>query len=550
MSNKPFAVWKGEFLLQQTNSAALYYRLSRDDGGDAESNSIITQRQMLTRYAKEQGFTVYDEYVDDGISGTTFQRAGFLRMIRDIEGGKVNTVICKDLSRLGRDNPTVMYYTDTYFPEHAVRFISVCENFDSSRGENEFLPFMSVVNEMYARDCSKKIRAAYRTKAQGGEYCATYAPYGYMKNPDNPRQLIPDPNTAETVRRMFGMAAEGINPYRIARQFSDEGILTPRAYQFQTYGYYGSGHHMEYPTDWNNASVVSMLKNRVYLGHIVGCKSTTKSFKNRSVVQVPKEQWIEVRDIHAPLVDEATFERAWKMASQRKIENKAGIPNIFVGLLLCSGCNTKMAFIQPETPTHGGAYNCNMRRKRGKAHCSNHYIRFTSLYQIVLHDIQRHARLARQYENELSNYAQGLMAGQSKKNSMQKELDKFCKRERELGAIIQKLLEQNALGIITDERFAALYGGYETEQAQLSPKIADLRERLAQEDSQRDNMEKFLALIGRYFDITELNAVVLNDLIDCIVIHGPEGTGRKDRTQKVEIFYKFVGDLQGSGIGR
>ena len=524
-------------MIQQTNAAGLYYRLSCDDGGEGESNSIVTQRQMLHRYADEQGFTVYDEYVDDGISGTTFNRPGFLRMIRDIEDGKVNTVICKDLSRLGRDNPTVMYYTDTYFPEHAVRFISVNENFDSSRGDNEFLPFMSVVNEMYARDISRKTRAAKRTKALNGEFIAAYAPYGYLKNPDNPRKLIPDPETVGTVRHMFRLAAEGMNPYKIARQLEAEGILTPRALQNQQYGYFPNGFHMQFPTDWSVVTVKAMLKNRVYIGHMVGGKTTTKSFKNRSLVYLPEEQWIEVQNTHEALIDERTFEQVQKLIGQRKIPNTTGAPNLFAGLLFCSECGTGLSIVGPK-----GAYVCNGYRRRGTRYCTQHYTRSDSLSQAVLHDIQRHARIAKLYENELFDYAQKLFPREAE-SATRKEFDRLRRREMELRAIIQKLVEKNALGIIADDRFAELYRGYEAEQAQLSPKAAALQERMEREENERGNLSNFLDLIRRYSDVEELDATMLNDLVDRIVVHEGQGKGYKNRKQKIEIFYRFVGDL-------
>jgi len=321
---------------QRTNTAALYCRLSRDDGGDSESNSIITQRQMLQRYARENGFYVCSEYVDDGISGTTFDRPSLKRMITDIEDGKIGIVLCKDMSRLGRNNAMVAYYTEIFFPDNDVRFIAIGDSIDTYKGENEIMAFKSVINEYYARDISKKIKAAYHTKALNGEFTAAFAPYGYKKNPDNKHHLIPDENTAGTVARIFQMAADGLTPFKIAAVLSREGILTPRAYTAEQHEKYKDCFNHKYPADWRNTTIAAILKNREYMGHMVCNKNTTKSFKNRKHIQLSEEDWIITENTHEPLVDEYLFNLAQKVVRVKKRENTAGHDNIFAGLLKCS----------------------------------------------------------------------------------------------------------------------------------------------------------------------------------------------------------------------
>ena len=533
-------------LKQQANIAAIYKRLSRDDGGDAESNSIVTQGQMLRRYAKEQGFLVYDEYTDDGISGTTFERKDFKRMIRDIEDGKVGIVLCKDLSRLGRNNALVAYYTEIFFPDNDVRFIAVSDAIDTFKGENEIMPFKSVVNEYYARDISRKVRSAYRTKALNGEFTAAYAPYGYKKDPANEHQLIVDENVAGTVQRIFQMAADGLSPYKIGRQLSSEKILTPRAYVAEQYGKYKNCFHPKYPTDWNHGTIVTILQNREYLGHFVGNKSTTKSFKNRKLVRNPEEEWIEIPNTHQPIVEQYVFDMAQKVAKVKKRENTAGHDNIFAGLLKCSDCGRALGYVKGKTEGHEGAYNCNLYRQKATRYCTAHYITHKSLYQLVLDDIKRNAQIAKQYEDELSEYAQKLASGNAdyKYKRVQKELDQHKQRSDELDTIIKKLFEQNAFGVISDERFLSMSADYEREQKDLTARIAELKTQLEKRDAESSNTTKFLHAVRKYSNITELTASILNDLIDSIVVYNAEGRSRKNRVQRVEINYKFIGLMQ------
>ena len=526
--------------------AAIYKRLSRDDGGDAESNSIVTQGQMLRRYAKEQGFTVYDEYTDDGISGTTFDRPDFKRLVRDIEDGKIGIVLCKDLSRLGRNNALVAYYTEIFFPDNDVRFICTSEGIDTFKGDNEIMPFKSVINEYYARDISRKVRSAYRTKALNGEFTAAFAPYGYLKDPENKHCLIIDEETAPVVKKIFQMAAEGLTPFKIAKQLSNDKILTPRAYLAHRFGKYKNCFPVKYPEDWSNATIMAILQNRAYLGHMVGNKSTTKSFKNRKQVAIPKAEWIEIQNTHPQLVDEYLFDTAQKVVRVKKRENSKGEPNIFAGLLKCSDCGASLGYVKGKTEGHQGAYNCNVYRKKNLRYCTAHYITHKALYQLVFEDIKRNAQIAKQYEDELSEYARKVASGNDncKFKRLQKELDKLKQRDSELDTIIKKLFEQNALGVISDERFILMSKDYEVEQNKSAERIAELQGQLEKRDTEGSNTAKFLNAVRKYSEITELNAAVLNDLIDSIVVYNAEGRGRKNRKQKVELNYKFIGIMQ------
>jgi len=528
-------------LKQQTNTAAVYCRLSRDDGGDSESNSIVTQRQMLRRYAKEQGFSVFDEYVDDGISGTTFERPDFKRMIRDIEDGKIGIVLCKDLSRLGRNNALVAYYTEIYFPDNDVRLIAVSDSIDTFKGDNEIMAFKSVVNEYYARDISRKIRSAKHTKALNGEFTGAFAPYGYRKDPENLHHLIVDEEAAAIVKRIFQMAADGITPFRISSQLTADQIPTPKNYangKVPEKGY----RQPKYP-EWSKTTVLSILHRHEYLGHLVSGKYTTKSFKNKKMIVVPEEERIEVKNTHEPVVSQYLFDLAQKVAFVKKREGKPLMENIFTGLLKCSTCGGGLGLACRQNLY--GQYNCNLYRRGTKAqHCHSHYISHKALYTLVLNDIRRNAKIAKQYEGELAEYARKAANGNTgdKYKRFQKELDKCQRRRDELNTIIKKLFEQNALGVISDERFISMSADYENEQKGLSVKISELQTQLDRRDAEEDNTVKFLNAVRKYSDITELNPAILNDLIDSIVVYEPDVKWAKaKRVQQVDINYKFIG---------
>ena len=343
---------------QQQNNAALYLRLSRDDGGDVESNSIGNQRAILQRYAREAGFDLFDEYVDDGFSGTTFERPSLKRMLADIDDGKIGIILCKDLSRFGRNNAMVSYYTELFFPENDIRFIAVNDGIDSATGDNEIMPFKSVINEYYARDISKKIRSAYKAQALKGAYTGPVPPYGYMKSPDNKYMLAPDPETAGVVRRIYEMAASGCAPYTIARTFTEERILVPNAYDKKKSNF-GFKTLYTIDTDWSPTSIRGIIKNEVYLGHMVSQKQSTKSYKSKKLIRLPEEDRIRVENTHAALADQETFDLANKCFRSKRMPNKLGFVNIFVGIIKCADCGSGLAYIYPTKSKPSWGYQCN-----------------------------------------------------------------------------------------------------------------------------------------------------------------------------------------------
>ena len=540
--------------LQQNKTTALYCRLSRDDEFQGDSASIQTQKAMLSQYAAQNGFydTVY--YVDDGYSGTSFERPDFQRLLEDIDGGRVGTVITKDLSRLGRDYLKTGFYTECYFPENHVRYIAVNDNVDTAKGDNEFAPFRNIMNEWYARDISKKIKSAYRTKALRGEFTGAYAPYGYKKDPNDKHKLIVDEETAPTVKRIFELAASGLTPFKIANLLRKEQVLKPRVKLMNETGRYVTESNLKYPYDWKSITLFSMLKNRVYLGHMVCNKSTSKSFKDRKLVTVPKEQWIEVQSTHEPIVDEHIFELAQKMTKvKRKPVKEMGAYQMFIGLLHCPDCGKRMTYAAAREKNGYGQYACGTYRLYGKSHCSMHYISYMALYDLVLKDIRKHAESANIDAEKLLNQIAETTEIKNKKDKAQfeRELAKAEKRVEELNVIIKRLYEDSVLGNLSKERFTILSKQYEIEQQALKETIANLKKSIEEFAAKKDGSERFAEVIRKYADIKELNAVILNELIAKIVIHEakyPEGKqykgcreNRRFRTQQVDIYYNFVG---------
>jgi len=542
--NGLFVAGKGVFMVrQQQSNAAIYLRLSRDDGGDVESNSIGNQRAILQRYAQESGFDIVGEYVDDGISGTTFERVSFKRMIEDIEMGKISIVLCKDLSRLGRNNALVAFYTEIFFIEKRVRFIALNDGIDTAFGDNEIMPFKSVINEYYARDISKKIRSAYKVQAQKGNFTGVVPPYGYMKNPENKYQLIPNPDTAPIIKRMFAMAASGMGTGTIATTLKKECIINPGAY-CRLVLKINRPHTYTDNTHWNTTTVTSIIRNKVYLGHTVSQKQTSISFKNKSLINRPEEEHVVVLNTHEPLVDQDEFDIAQKVFKIRNRGNKFGFDNIFVGVLKCSDCGSGLA-IQYPSESNGRpffSYSCNRYRQHSK-YCTTHYIRYDDVYQIVLDGIQEKQRFVQAHSEELAQYAQQLAdrGADIELKQMRSELEKASKRCAELDILIQKLFEQVALGAIPQGRFDKLSATYEDEQNTLKSKIADLQEKVSDRGSDLQNIMRFFDLVSKHDDVTELNAEILHKLIDSVVVYQAEGK-RKDRTQKVVINFRFIKD--------
>ena len=521
-------------LKQQTKlRVRLYARLSKDDGdADKESNSITNQLQMLRYNAKEKGFEVIGEYVDDGYSGTTFNRPDLNRMIKDaMDDPEPSGIMVKDMSRFGRNNAMFMYYVEEIFPNNDILFIALNDDVDTRFDENEMMPFKSIMNEYYARDTSKKIRSVKKT-----------TPYGYVVDPENKRKLLVDPDTAPIVKRIFELSKQGNSVHQIARTLCEDGVLIPRAYRAMKNGTLETSTGFKFPTDWVAKNVKMILENQVYLGHMVSHKTQTKSFKNKKPVAVPKEEWIIVRNTHEAIIDEETFELVQKFISVKKQPNKTGRPNIFVGLVKCPDCGRNMAFSNPNG--REPRFRCRTYVRNSNL-CTTHAISYEALQQIVMSDIQKHIKnmeaLGDQFIQEMHELSE--KGGSKKIKQFEKDLEVAEKRIAEIDSVIMKLFEQNALGKISDERFEKMSSAYESEQKELAQKRDELRTKIRAEEKKTQSTNQFLETIRKYETVTELNRSMLVELIDSIYVYQAEGTG-KDRKQRVEINYRFLAGSQ------
>ena len=516
--------------IQQNRTTALYCRLSRDDDFGGDSASIQTQKTMLSQYARDNGITVTEFYVDDGYSGTNFDRPEFCRMISDIECGKVGTVIVKDLSRLGREYLKTGYYTEIFFPEHDVRFIAVHANVDSDHGENEFAPFKNIINEWYAKDCSRKIKSALHLKARNGEFLGGYPAYGYRRSDGDRHSIVPDEN-APIVKQIFELLLEGKSCYEVAKYLEQNLILTPRAFLAEKYGVYKNSASAKHPYAWEDRSVYSIATNPVYVGDLVNGRRKCKSFKSKKVCKTFEDEWIVVRDNHEPLVSREDFEAVGQrlaVKQHRKVENP---DNIFRGLMVCGECGRKMVFSKSGK---SGRYSCAIYKRYGKSECSRHSITLKQIKQVVLTSIQRNAALSSEGKDRFVE--QMLSASSSKKSAelsaLKKEAEKLTARKLALTKIFQSLYEDKVEGKISEERYLKMSDTYESEQAALKEQDKDLKTEIGKAKEQDNNIFDFMLLIYKYSNFEELAPEILHLFIDKVIVHEQTKVNRHYRTDR------------------
>lgn len=539
-------VWEGkEAASMEKAQAAIYCRLSQDDGSLGESGSIQTQKAILTQYCQEHHMEIVDCYCDDGWSGTNFDRPAFQRMIRDIEAGRVNTVIVKDLSRFGREYAQMGLYIEHYFEEKGVRFLSLAENIDSSQGLNNLvLPFTNVINSLYARQASEKTKAAHRARAKNGMFLGSRAPYGYQKDPSDRHHLIVDPEAAEVVKEIFRMFADGIGYVRMTKILRERNILNPQAYFNQNNpDYYKHSDYWRKPFDWHATSVRAILNNPVYLGKLTFGKTKTKGFFDKRRVATEESDWIVVEHTHEPLVSQELWDTVHQMMKARRRENGSGHVQPFAGLVKCAGCGSSLNASYDKKKGKYTGFSCWVYKNYGKQRCTSHAIGWQTLNRLVLEDIRRNAQVAKL---AAARYVGVLLRAKLEKEKgetvrAERELKKAEKRIGELDKILAKLYEDQALGKISEARYQAMAPGYEAEQASLQERVSRLREQLAHTQEVQDNVEQFVPLIQKYTDIQELTPHILNELIEKIVVHEKKVEEDGSKSQMVEIHYKFVG---------
>ena len=522
---------------------ALYARLSKDDDLVGDSNSIVHQKEILAKYAKEHGFTNIEFYVDDGFSGTNFNRPDFQRMMADAEEGKISTVIVKDMSRFGRDYIMVGYYTEIYFSNLDIRFIAINDNVDSNiQTENDLTPFKNVFNEWYARDTSKKIRAVFKAKGNSGKHLTTNPPFGYKKDPNDKEKWIIDDEAAATVRRIFQMYVDGYRISEIGHKLTEEKVETPILY-YMNRGIKTNA-RSEYPEIWDLMSIKYILSQTAYAGHTVNFQTAVKSYKTKKQVNLPRNQWVIFRNTQEAIIDEKTFETVQQMRKTKRARTKYNEPNMFSGLLYCADCGNHLTIQRVARNRKMDNFSCATYRKKKKGLCSCHRILVSDLETIVKNDLQKVCEYVFLHEKEFTDeYLSGSKRETVKFQAKTKaELKRLSERQEEIGKIIRKLYEDNVCGRITDERFDFLAKSYDDEGNELKTKIQELKNALASSVQDEEKLSKFLKVVKSYTKIEELTTEILNSFIEKIYIGETEKyNGRK--MQEVEIIYKFVGAI-------
>lgn len=532
----------------------VYCRLSQDDGLDGDSNSITNQKKILLDVVTRENLPNPILFVDDGFSGTNFDRPAISEALRLVENRQVSNFIVKDLSRLGRSYIKVGQLTEITFPSFDVRFIALNDGVDSNKPNETnsiFLPIKSLMDEMYAADTSKKIRAVVQAKAKAGERVTTNPPYGYLKDSNNPKNWIIDPVASEVVKRIFQEAKSGKSLSEISKGLENDKIFKPDRHRIEIglKSISSSSNVETLPYFWIRETLSAILSREEYLGHTVNLRTRTKSYKDKRKVDNSKEDWLVFKNTHEAIIDQETFDIVQKMRSHKRsnqrYKNRIGHENLFAGLVFCGTCGRKHYFCpQEKNGLNHDHYKCSGYRKPIDG-CENpHYIQKSALIEIVSDKLRQTIHECQlDQETFLKKLEQQSQAQFSKDNKRQQlQLQKDEHRSKEIDNIIQKLYEDNLLGKISDERFVKLSQSYEEEQKQLQTSISDLTEKLTKQQEDSLNISKFMARISKYTKLPELTVEIVNELIDKIVIHKPTGT-KRNRIIQIDIYYNFIGKL-------
>ncbi len=526
-------------------TAFLYERLSRDDNLEGESYSIGNQKKLLAKVAKEKGYTNLVHFLDDGISGVTMDRPGFVEMIRQLEQGKAAAVFVKDLSRLGRNYIEVGRLTEEFFPDHDIRLVAVSDNIDTAEGENELAPIRNLFNEWYARDISKKRRISNKIKGNAGEPMGQ-PPYGYIKDPNDPKHWIVDDEAAQVVRRVYSMTLEGFGTEQIAAQLEKDDVLTPRAY-WLTKGIKRPGKGKQQPpTKWNSSTITKILSLQEYCGDILNFKTYSKSYKNKKRIDNDRENWVVFQDVHEAIIERAVYEQVQqKRGKIRKRRTNNGEHNMFSGLLVCADCGSNLHFHFNQGNPEIKYFNCsNYKGNRGTC-TSTHYVRVDFLEEVVLGEMRRLTKFANLYEDEFVKAVIGhsQQAEQTDRKLKEKELRTLLARDEELDGLFERIYEDNVSGKLSDDRFAKMSRRYEDEQKELSEKIKKLRSEIEKQSSRSMTTDMFIGLVRKYTRARKLTPRMLNELIEKIEVFNAEKIDGVWE-QRLRIHYNCVGTIE------
>ena len=526
-------------------TAFLYERLSRDDNLEGESYSIGNQKKLLAKVAKEKGYTNLVHFLDDGISGVTMDRPGFVEMICQLEQGKAAAVFVKDLSRLGRNYIEVGRLTEEFFPDHDIRLVAVSDNIDTAEGENELAPIRNLFNEWYARDISKKRRISNKIKGNAGEPMGQ-PPYGYIKDPNNPKHWIVDDEAAQVVRRVYSMTLEGFGTEQIAAQLEKDDVLTPRAY-WLTKGIKRPGKGKQQPpTKWNSSTITKILSLQEYCGDILNFKTYSKSYKNKKRIDNDRENWVVFQDVHEAIIERAVYEQVQqKRGKIRKRRTNNGEHNMFSGLLVCADCGSNLHFHFNQGNPEIKYFNCsNYKGNRGTC-TSTHYVRVDFLEEVVLGEIRRLTKFASLYEDEFVKAVIGhfQQAEQTDRKLKEKELKTLLARDEELDGLFERIYEDNVSGKLSDDRFAKMSRRYEDEQKEMSEKIKKLRSEIEKQSSRSMTTDMFIGLVRKYTRARKLTPRLLNELVEKIEVFNAEKIDGVWE-QRLRIHYNCVGTIE------
>ena len=526
-------------------TAFLYERLSRDDNLEGESYSIGNQKKLLAKVAKEKGYTNLVHFLDDGISGVTMDRPGFVEMICQLEQGKAAAVFVKDLSRLGRNYIEVGRLTEEFFPDHDIRLVAVSDNIDTAEGENELAPIRNLFNEWYARDISKKRRISNKIKGNAGEPMGQ-PPYGYIKDPNDPKHWIVDDEAAQVVRRVYSMTLEGFGTEQIAAQLEKDDVLTPRAY-WLTKGIKRPGKGKQQPpTKWNSSTITKILSLQEYCGDILNFKTYSKSYKNKKRIDNDRENWVVFQDVHEAIIERAVYEQVQqKRGKIRKRRTNNGEHNMFSGLLVCADCGSNLHFHFNQGNPEIKYFNCsNYKGNRGTC-TSTHYVRVDFLEEVVLGEVRRLTKFASLYEDEFVKAVIGhsQQAEQTDRKLKEKELKTLLARDEELDGLFERIYEDNVSGKISDERFSRMSRRYEDEQKELTEKIKQLRSEIEKQSSRTMTTDMFISLVRKYTRAKKLTPRMLNELVEKIEVFNAEKVNGVWE-QRLRIHYNCVGTIE------
>lgn len=523
------------------NITALYARLSQEDALDGESNSIANQKKILLKYAKDNGFSNPIFFIDDGVSGVTFDRPGWNEMIRLAEAGKVTTVIVKDMSRMGRDYLKVGYYTESFFAERDIRYIAINDGVDSDKGDNEFTPFRNLFNDFYARDTSKKIRAVMRAKGNAGEHLCTNPPYGYMKSPDNKKQWIVDEETAAVVKRIFDLCIAGKGPMQIAKILTADKVLTVKAY-------YAKRDGKTMPDNlyrWDYKSISGILERPEYTGCTVNFKTYSKSHKLKKRLQNTPENYRIFPNTQSAIIEEKVFERVQGLRANKRRPTKTGRQGLFSGLLYCADCGEKLYFCTTNSFSPKQEHYVCSNYKSNTGTCSAHFIREETLTLFVR---QRIFDVTAMFFDDIQGfqnmvYQQRFEEAEKAIKQKKKELEQAKKRIAELDRIFKRIYEDDISGTISHERFLKLSAEYEAEQKELTEFVKAEQTAVDTYEQDRTDFDSFAAIIRKYVGIRELTPTIVNEFVKKIVVHAPDKSSGH-RRQKIEIVWNFIGELE------